>query len=205
ESRGRRGPSQQGQRSAASAAKGYFDQPQATEDVVPAFHWNVAPVVHMRCRMTASLRATAIVAFLRPMRLPRASPQVFSAFGRDDRLSNTLAASNRPPRDLRRCAPRQGGAVAEGQQDRRQRRPRSGADHARRLVPRGDGEGPRLPSRACTAGSTRPDRVADNDAEELCGRNLEEIRPGVTQSLPRPFPAAGPPAVRGPPVLPTNN
>src|SRR5262249_61339002 len=110
-----------------------------------------------------------------------------------------------PPRDLRRCAPRQGGAVAEGQQDRRQRRPRAGADHARRLVPRGDGEGPRLPSRACTAGSTRTDRVADYDAEELCGRNLEEIRPGVTQSLPRPFPAAGPPAVRGPPVLPTNN
>src|SRR5215471_18681436 len=100
ESRGRRGPSQQGQRSAASAAKGYFDQPQATEDVVPAFHWNVAPVVHMRCRMTASLRATAIVAFLRPMRLPRASPQVFSAFGRDDRPSNTLAASNRSPRTM---------------------------------------------------------------------------------------------------------
>src|SRR5215468_5005412 len=100
ESRGRRGPSQQGQRSAASAAKGYFDQPQATEDVVPTFHWNVAPVVHMRCRMTASLRATAIVAFLRPMRLPRASPQVFSAFGRDDRPSNTLAASNRSPRTM---------------------------------------------------------------------------------------------------------
>ena len=71
------------------------------------------------------------------------------------------------PGDLRRCAPRQGGAVAQGQQDRRQRRPRPGADHARRLVPRGDGEGPRLPSRACAAGGARPDRVADHDAEEL--------------------------------------
>ena len=54
------------------------------------FHWNVVPVVHMRCRMTASLRATAMVAFLAPMRLPRASPHVFSALGRADRLSNTL-------------------------------------------------------------------------------------------------------------------
>jgi hypothetical protein len=33
------------------------------------------PLVHMPCRMTASLRATAIDAFLVPMRLPRASPQ----------------------------------------------------------------------------------------------------------------------------------
>jgi len=31
-----------------------------------------------------------------------------------------------PPRDLCRCAPRQGSAVAKGQQDRRERRPRSG-------------------------------------------------------------------------------
>ena len=82
ESRGRRGPSQQGQRSAARAAKGFFDRPQAAEDAVSVFHWNVVPVVHMRCRMTASLRATAMVAFLAPMRLPRASPQVFSALGR---------------------------------------------------------------------------------------------------------------------------
>lgn len=100
ESRGRRGPSQQGQRSAASAAKGIFRSTQSTEDVVPTFHWNVAPVVHIRCRMTASLRATAIVAFLRPMRLPRASPQVLSALGRADRPSNTLAASNRSPRTM---------------------------------------------------------------------------------------------------------
>jgi hypothetical protein len=53
-----------------------FDQPQAADDAASAFHWNVVPVVHMRCRMTASLRATAIVAFLAPMRLPRASPSL---------------------------------------------------------------------------------------------------------------------------------
>ena len=53
------------------------------------------PVVHMRCRMTASLWPTAIVAFLAPMRLPRASPQVFNALGRADRL-----ASNRRLRTM---------------------------------------------------------------------------------------------------------
>ena len=77
-----------------------IDRPQAAGDAASAFHWNVVPVVHMRCRMTASLRATAMVAFLAPMRLPRASPQVFSALGRADRLSNTLAASNRRPRTM---------------------------------------------------------------------------------------------------------
>src|SRR3974377_841741 len=95
ESRGRRGPSQQGQRSAARCGEGIFDRLQAARDAASAFHWNVVPVIHMRCRMTASLRATAIVAFLGPTRLPRASPQVFRALGRADRLTNTLPASHR--------------------------------------------------------------------------------------------------------------
>ena len=30
------------------------------------FHWNGRPVIHIRCRITASLRAIAIVAFLLP-------------------------------------------------------------------------------------------------------------------------------------------
>jgi hypothetical protein len=93
ESRGRRGPSRQGQRSAVRIGEGIFDRPQAAGDAASAFHWNVVPLVYMRCKMTASFRATAIVAFLGPMRLPRASPQVFSLLGRADRLSNTLAAS----------------------------------------------------------------------------------------------------------------
>src|SRR5467141_3261866 len=87
-------------RLAARCSEGIFDQPQAAGDAASAFHWNVLPVVHMRCRITASLRATAIVAFLAPTRLPRASPQVFSALGRADRLSKTLAASNRRPRTM---------------------------------------------------------------------------------------------------------
>jgi hypothetical protein len=29
-----------------------FNQAQAAEDAASAFHWNVVPVVHMRCRMT---------------------------------------------------------------------------------------------------------------------------------------------------------
>src|ERR1700722_2905173 len=82
------------------AAKGYFDWPQTAGDAASAFHWNVVPVVHMRCRMTASLRATAMVAFLAPMRVPRASPQVLSAIGRPDRLSNTLAACTRRQRTM---------------------------------------------------------------------------------------------------------
>ena len=90
ELRGRRGPSRQGQHSAARCGEGLSDRPQAAGDAASVFHWNVVPVVHMRCRMTASLRATAMVAFLAPMRLPRASPHVFSALGRADRLSNTL-------------------------------------------------------------------------------------------------------------------
>src|SRR5512144_1907724 len=66
ESRGRRGPSQQDSIPPRDAAKGYFDRPQAAGDAASAFHWNVVPLVHMRCRMTASLRATALVAFLAP-------------------------------------------------------------------------------------------------------------------------------------------
>src|SRR6516162_7283409 len=73
---------------------------QAAEDPASALHWNVVSVVHMRWRMTASLRATAMVAFLAPTRLPRVSPHVFSALGRAERLSNTLAASNRRQRTM---------------------------------------------------------------------------------------------------------
>src|SRR3979490_1153334 len=64
ESRGRRGPSRQGQHSAARCGEGISDRPQAAGDAASMFHWNVVPVVHMRCRTTASLRATAMVAFL---------------------------------------------------------------------------------------------------------------------------------------------
>src|SRR5262249_18628492 len=63
-------------------------------------HWNVAPVAHIRCGITASLRATAMVAFLVPIRLASACPQLCRAQGRADRLSRTLAASNRRPRTM---------------------------------------------------------------------------------------------------------
>ena len=56
-------------------------------------HWNGCLVVHIRCRMTANLRATATVAFLAPIFLARAWPHVFSVDGRHVRLSRTFAAS----------------------------------------------------------------------------------------------------------------
>ena len=51
--------------------------------------------VQMQCRMTASLRATATVVFLRPMRLTSLAAQCFSGDGRRTTLRSTLAASNR--------------------------------------------------------------------------------------------------------------
>lgn len=56
-------------------------------------HWNGRRVVHIRCRMTANLRATAIVAFLVPIFLASAWPHVCSVDGRHVRLSRTFAAS----------------------------------------------------------------------------------------------------------------
>src|SRR5215510_3134698 len=54
---------------------------------------NVVPSIHIRCRITASLRATATFARLRPRRLATSSPQRLSAEKRVTRESNTFAAS----------------------------------------------------------------------------------------------------------------
>jgi hypothetical protein len=51
------------------------------------------PSIHMRCRMTASLRATATLALRMPMRLATRMPQAFSADHFWTRVSNTPAAS----------------------------------------------------------------------------------------------------------------
>jgi hypothetical protein len=56
-------------------------------------HRNAVPSIHMRCRITASLRATATLARLRPRRLATSSPQRLSAEKRVTRESNTFAAS----------------------------------------------------------------------------------------------------------------
>jgi hypothetical protein len=62
----------------------------------------------MRCRMTASLRATATVAFLVPARLASRVPQAFNVDHLETRLRMTPAASNKyvrsslsPHRDIR--------------------------------------------------------------------------------------------------------
>lgn len=53
---------------------------------------NGAPSVHMRWRMTASLRATATLAFCMPARLATRSPQAFSAHHRVNRVRMMWAA-----------------------------------------------------------------------------------------------------------------
>ena len=53
-----------------------------------------APSSHIRCMITASLRATATFAFLSELRLAIATPQFFNAVHWVDRLSMTLAAAN---------------------------------------------------------------------------------------------------------------
>ena len=54
---------------------------------------NGCPVVHIRCRMTASLRATAMVAFLLPTFFASPCPHACNAHGRQVRLSRTFAPS----------------------------------------------------------------------------------------------------------------
>ena len=56
-------------------------------------HRNVDPSIHIRCRITASLRATATLARFRPRRLATSSPQRLRAEKRVTRESNTFAAS----------------------------------------------------------------------------------------------------------------
>jgi hypothetical protein len=63
------------------AATSFFDQ------------LNSVRSIHMRCRMTASLRATATVAFRSPFRLASLIPQAFSPDHFGTRVSNTPAAS----------------------------------------------------------------------------------------------------------------
>ena len=56
-------------------------------------HWNSVPSTQMQCRTTASLRATAVLAFLMPTRLASRTPQAFKTDHRFTTLSRTLAAS----------------------------------------------------------------------------------------------------------------
>ena len=58
-------------------------------------HWNSVPSTQMQCRTTASLRATAVLAFLMPTRLASRTPQAFKTDHRFTTLIRTLAASNR--------------------------------------------------------------------------------------------------------------
>ena len=110
---------------------GLGEDDQAAVGTGVAVQRNGSPVVHMRWRITASLRATAMVAFLEPMRLARARPQACKSLGLADRLSSTLAASNNSPTLLSRSA---------GARRRRQGRPsRQGVQHSSVSRPHLDG------------------------------------------------------------------
>src|SRR5579863_9272545 len=61
---------------------------------------NSVPSIHMRCRMTASFRATATLALRRPFRLVSFAPQAFSPDHFGTRVSSTPAASNRYMRSI---------------------------------------------------------------------------------------------------------
>src|SRR5271163_2253935 len=61
---------------------------------------NSVPSIHLRCRMTASFRATATLALRRPFRLVSLAPQAFSPDHFGTRVSSTPAASNRYMRSM---------------------------------------------------------------------------------------------------------
>src|SRR5262249_39056 len=54
---------------------------------------NSLPSIHIRCRMTASFRATATLALRSPLRFASLTPQAFSTDHFATRVSSTLAAS----------------------------------------------------------------------------------------------------------------
>src|SRR6201987_4365869 len=56
-------------------------------------HLKAVPSIHIRCRMTASFRATATLALRTPVRLASRMPQALSADHFATRVSSTLAAS----------------------------------------------------------------------------------------------------------------
>jgi hypothetical protein len=56
-------------------------------------HLNSVPSIHIRCRMTASFRATATLALRSPLRFASRMPQALSADHFATRVSSTLAAS----------------------------------------------------------------------------------------------------------------
>ena len=71
-----------------------------------------------------------------------------------DGLAARRAARGRLAGDLHRDAPGQCGDEDDAQQDRPQRRPRAGADHAHGLVPAGPRQEPPVPAVAFAAGRT---------------------------------------------------
>src|SRR4029450_13377377 len=60
-------------------------------------HLKSVPSIHIRCRMTASFRATATLALRSPLRFASRMPQALSADHFATRVSDTLAASKRYP------------------------------------------------------------------------------------------------------------
>src|SRR5579875_1656378 len=66
--------------------------------LAPALHWNSEPSIHMRCRIVASLRATATIAHFMLVRLASFRPQALRADQRRDRSNSAAAASHKADR-----------------------------------------------------------------------------------------------------------
>jgi hypothetical protein len=77
----------------APAELGEWTKNQAA--AVPFVHRNSVPSIQIRCRMTASLRATATLAFVAPTRCISRTPHAFSGDQRSTLVSSTDAQYTR--------------------------------------------------------------------------------------------------------------
>ena len=104
-----------------------------------------------------------------------------------DGLAARRAARSGSAGDLHRDAPGQCGDEDDAEQDRPQRRPRAGADHAHGLVPAGSCQEPPVPAVALAAGGAAHGAQRDALASRTwCGRSC--ARPASSSARP-----AGPP------------
>jgi hypothetical protein len=83
-------PSRRGQRLRSRGARSRWNDQAATASFV---HRKSVPSIQIRCRMTASLRATATFAFFAPDRFISRMPHAFNGDQRSTLVSRTPAAS----------------------------------------------------------------------------------------------------------------
>ena len=149
---------------------------------------NSVPSIHMRCKMTASFRATAITARRRPRVLASRTPQALSEHHRLLRVTNACAATYRALRTSVRIP-----TMPAGDSNRCRPLIPTHAGHPAKVVKRGWGimgsAGPgRSSSGRCACAATRPGARSGS----CCGpadpgsRRRSSGRPGSRASVRRP-------------------